>query len=155
MRLKELLDQYSARIKFIIRYVVTGVVGAFIQIFTIFVWVSILSFEEEYVGGIAIGFGLALLITFFLHKYWTFRNYEHYLVGKQLAYYGVFSLMNFGLNIALLHASKSAIESLDLNFFQIWYLVAQILVVVFVAMISFLSNRYVTFAPSSKVIFPR
>src|SRR3989344_4920824 len=149
MQLREYLAAYRTQVSFYVRYGITGVVGALIQTSVLYTWVSLLGFQEEYLWGVAIGFGLAVITTFLLQKYWTFRDYAHYRATRQLILYCAFSIMNFGLNVFLLNMGKVVIESMGLDFFKVWYLAAQILVIGIVAVISFLSNRFITFRPES------
>ncbi|MSU74471.1 GtrA family protein [Candidatus Kaiserbacteria bacterium] len=145
MQLREYAIAYRARLEFFIRYGVVGVLGGLLQIGVLFVWVSVLEFKEHYLWGVVIGFSLAVVVTFILQKYWTFRDHTHHMAPQQLVLYSTFSVINLGLNALLLHLSKSILEDLGLDFFHVWYLVAQIVVISIVAVLSFLSNRYVTF----------
>ncbi len=145
MLLKEHIIAHRARIEFFIRYGISGVVGAFIQTSTLFVWVSLLGFKDQYLWGVVIGFSIAVVVSFVLQKYWTFRDYAHHMAPRQLAFYSVFSLVSLGLNASLLHLSKIILEGLGFDFFHVWYIGAQILIILIVAVISFLSNRYITF----------
>lgn len=144
-RLAELFHIHKSRIWFLARYGVSGAFGAFVQTFSLYIWVSVLGITEHYLVGAALGLIIALIVTFLLQKYWTFRERTHHRVHKQFGMYTVVALINLGVNLGLLHLSKVIVEGLGHNFFHIWYLVAQVIIVTFVSLMSFLLNYFFTF----------
>ena len=130
---------------FLLRYGVVGVSGGIIQTATLYIWVELLHLQAHYLIGATVGFCLALAITFTLQKYWTFRDYAHTQIKKQFFSYTFIALINLGLNISLLHFSKIVLEALGLNFFHIWYLMAQVSIIATLAALSFVANYFITF----------
>ena len=130
---------------FLFRYGVVGISGGIIQTGTLYAWVELLHLQTYYLLGATIGFCLALMVTFALQKYWTFKDFIHTQIKKQFFMYTSIALINLSLNISLLHLSKLVLEALGLNFFHIWYLIVQVGIIVFLASFSFLSNYFITF----------
>ncbi len=130
---------------FLLRYALVGISGGVLQTATLYVWVEILHLQAYYLSGSAVGFCLALMLTFTLQKYWTFKDYEQTLFERQFIWYTLFALINLGANILLLRTSKLALEALGLDFFHVWYLMAQIGIIVTLALLSFVANYFITF----------
>lgn len=131
--------------QFILRYGIVGLSGGAIQTSVLYLWVDALHLESRYLVGAALGFCAALLVTFTLQKYWTFRNHAHTETRRQFAYYAAIAFFSAGMNILLLHMSKLILERLSLDFFDKWYLLAQALIVAGLAFASFLANYFITF----------
>jgi len=145
MRIREFFATHRTYFLFLTRYGISGVTAAVIQIVGLYIWVSILGLTAEYLWGVVIAYSVAVVVAFIMQKYWTFRDTSRELMVKQLSWYTAISLANLGLNAIILHASRLILESNGLDFFHIWYLVAQTFAVVICAVIGFLFNRYVTF----------
>jgi len=145
MNLREFFLTHRERLLFFIRYGISGATGGAIQVVGLYIWVSLLGFEAQYLWGVVIAYCIAVVVTFVLQKYWTFRNYDHETVVKQMVWYTAVSLGNLGVNTLILHLGKLALEARGLDFFNGWYLVVQVVAVGTAAILSFLSNRYITF----------
>jgi putative flippase GtrA len=130
---------------FLIRYGIVGICGGLVQTATLYIWVEALHLEAYYIVGAAVGFCLALAVTFTLQKYWTFEDYVQEHVRRQFIFYTVIALINLGLNILLLHLSKLALETLGFNFFDVWYLIVQVTIIAALSLLSFVSNYFITF----------
>jgi len=132
-------------ILFLSRYGISGLVGIPIPIAFLYVWVSLLGLEKSYLIGLLFGFILALITTFILQKYWSFRDSEPGGVPRQLFSYSVVAVLGLVLNAVLLIGAKILIESLSLDFFQGWYLIAQTVIIGIVAVFNFSLNFIFTF----------
>lgn len=134
---------------FIIRYGISGVLAASVQVLVLYVWVSVLGLQAQYLLGVVLGFCCGSVVGFFLQKYWTFAHFpHHHAPRRQFVLYVLVGLAALGLNALLLNASKLLLEAMGFNFFHIWYLVAQVVVIFLVAVLSFLFNKFVTFKSS-------
>lgn len=129
----------------IVRYSIAGLIGGALQTATLYVWIQFMHLEAAYLWGATVGFCLALIVTFSLQKYWTFRDLSEGNIHHQFLIYTGIALLSLGLTILLLHTSKSIADSAGVDFFKIWYLVAQILTVGIVGGLSFIANYLVTF----------
>lgn len=143
--MKYLLTRITSKYRLLLRYGIVGVVGGAIQTLTLYLWVGVLHLEAFYLFGAVVGFCAALLVTFTLQKYWTFRDHENTEVQRQFVVYTGIALASLGLNILLLHMSKLLLEYAGLNFFDGWYLFAQIAIIVLLAGASFIANYFLTF----------
>jgi putative flippase GtrA len=143
---RSLLQKYS----FLIRYGISGVIGAMVQTFVLYIWVSVLGLKDHYLWGLVVGFCITLLISFSLQKYWTFADKVHSRLPRQFMFYTITALGSLVLNTILLYASKQMLEGWGFDFFDKWYLVAQIVIMFIVALCSFLVNYFVTFKEVKK-----
>lgn len=121
------------------------------QTFILYVWVSVLGLKDYYLWGLVVGFCITLIVTFNLQKYWTFagRSQQH-RTHRQLVLYALTALGSLALNTLLLFLSKQLLEGLGYDFFHVWYLVMQVLIIFVVAFASFLVNYFVTFKELKK-----
>jgi len=129
----------------VVRYAVVGGLGVMIQTATLYIWVSVLHLENIYLVGILIGFCIALALTFVLQKWWTFSDHSLSHAKRQFVLYTVIALISVALNAILLHFTKSIFDSMQLDFFDRRYLAAETVIALFVAFLSFLANRLITF----------
>jgi dolichol-phosphate mannosyltransferase len=82
------------------------------------------------------GFGVSFIVSFLLQKFWTFSNRELKTVHVQGMFYLLLQITNLGINLALLY--------LLVQYLHLWYLVSQILISLFLAVISYqISNRFI------------
>ena len=121
-----------------VRYGVAGIVGACIQLSADYVLVELVGMW--YLSAVALGFVVALLCTFLLQKYWTFKDAEKDRFNRQLRLYSVIAAGSFVGNILLMHLLVSGLGY--------WYLSAQVITIVCVTGVSFLCNNIFTFAES-------
>jgi putative flippase GtrA len=150
MRLREFISSHRSRIALIVRYGIAGGIGAFVQTGALYVWVSLLSLEEHYLWGAVVAFVVALVITFLLQKFWTFKSVTKGQTRRQFSLYGVIGVCSLILNLSLLHVAKFLVEGAGFDFFRIWYLVAQVGIVGTIACLTFLANYFLTFRTSHK-----
>lgn len=129
----------------LVRYGIVGVTGGIIQTLFLYLWVGVLRLETHYLVGASLGFCCALMVTFTLQKYWTFRDRAEGVAHRQFALYTLIALLNLALTVLLLHASKALIEQSGFDFFDRWYLIAQVTIIVLLAGASFSANYFVTF----------
>jgi putative flippase GtrA len=130
---------------FLVRYGIVGLTGGLIQTSVLYLWVSVLLLQKYYLIGAVVGFCLALAVTFLLQKHWTFQNPSSEHVKKQFFSYTLIALVSLGLNIFLLHISKGILEHYGFDFFRVWYLLAQVAIIGFIAVLSFIANNFLTF----------
>jgi putative flippase GtrA len=128
------------------RYGISGVTGAVLQTLILYIWVSILGLQAHYLWGLVVGFCITIVVSFNLQKYWTFAGRaHHHMPHRQFVFYTLTALGGLGLNTILLYFSKVIIERLGLDFFHVWYLIAQVIIIFIVAICTFLANYFITF----------
>ncbi len=136
-----LLKQFRS-LGMVMRYVISGGLGAITQIGTLFLYVEVVGSQEYYLLGVVLGFCSALAVTFPLQKHWTFSSQREGAIAGELMRYTTIALVSLVLNTSLMYFLVTG--------YQVWYLIAQVIVVSVVAMISFLLNRSWTFRVSSE-----
>ena len=147
-----ILAEFRAKSWFLLRYAVAGAIGGAIQTVVLYVWVTVLDLTNTYLWGVVVGFAIALCASFVLQKYWTFRDRSRDTTHRQFVFYTIFALCSLGLNTFLLYESKMILESYNLDFFRVWYILAEIAIVAGIAGMSFVANYLITFrahAPGS------
>lgn len=139
-----------ARFLFLARYGISGLTGGAIQVLFLYIWVSLLGLKSTYLLGLVLGFICALIATFALQKYWAFRDKEPNRTLNQLLSYSTVAVLGLTLNSVLLAGAKAVLEWFSLDFFDGWYLIAQIAIVGIVAIFNFSMNFLFTFRHSRR-----
>lgn len=121
--------------KIYIKYTISGVTGAVAHF-------SILTFFYKaldlwIVFSTSIGFIVAFFISFFLQKFWTFRDNNRKKMIRQMAIYFTVAVINFAINGYLMHLLVEKIG--------IWFLLSQVLVTGAIAIESFLVYKFLIF----------
>ena len=129
----------------LVRYAIVGVASIAIQVGFLFVWVSVLGFTQWYLIGAVLGFIIALIVAFLCQKYWTFRDMEKETRRRQFVLYSAIACANLLLTVGLLAIAKFIFESQGADFFALWYVAAQTVILGLGAVLGFLANRFVTF----------
>lgn len=129
----------------LLKYIITGGIGALIQTISLYVWVGVFEFKDTYLVGVTLGFLLALAVTFTLQKFWTFKDDRKTQIHRQALSYSVVAIIGLTINVTLLATAKSLFEAVGHDFFITWYIVAQIGIVAFVSVINFTLNKMITF----------
>lgn len=150
MSIEEKVRLLLRRYSFLIRYGISGVIGAIVQTLVLYIWVSVLGLRDHYLWGLVVGFCVTLCISFSLQKYWTFADKVHSRLPRQFMFYTLTALGSLLLNAVLLYISKQILEGQGFDFFDKWYLIAQIIIIFMVAVCSFLVNYFVTFKEIKK-----
>lgn len=119
----------------IIRYAITGFLGACVQVFTLYIFVDILHVWYLIATGLALS--VAMIFTFTLHKLWTFKEHSFEHLKRQTIIYILGVSASLFTNICLMY--------LFVEICNIWYLFAQVLALGITAGGSFIFNRNVTF----------
>ncbi len=142
---KPAVPRLIAKLGFLMRYGISGLIGGAIQTVFLYIWVSALGFSRTYFLGLVFGFVIALVVNFILQKYWTFRDRQTHHTSRQFLLYGAIALAGLALNIGLLAGARILLESLGVNFFNGWYLVVQILNFCIVSAFTLCMNFLFTF----------
>ena len=116
------------------RYIVSGGTGAFVQIAGIYVFHGI--FGMWYVSASALAFVIAIVVSFLMHKHWTFKD-RHPDTTKQFVIFFIVAIVNLGVDVVVIYAFVHG--------FHMWYLLAQVVTSVIVALWSFFVYRLLVF----------
>lgn len=133
------------KILFVGRYAIVGGIGGLIQTATLYVWVDILGLTHVYLLGAMLGFSIALAVTFLLQKFWTFRGKASQRTKREFMFYTAFALGSLLATMLLLELARMALRSVGKDFFDHWYLAAQIAITLLLALVSFFLNYAYTF----------
>ena len=118
-----------------IKYLIAGVSAAAVHI-------SILSFFYRFVGlNIVISTSLGFIVSFYLQKFWTFRDNGREKIIQQMFAYLLVALVNMGINALFMYL---LVEKL-----AVWYLLAQIIMNGTIAIESFLIYKFFIFKKRS------
>lgn len=118
-----------------IKYVFSGGMAAVVDLVVLYVLTDILG--VWYLISAIVAFVFALATSFFLQKFWTFRDNSLRRIKKQLIIYFFLGLANFILNPVLLYV---VVEK-----FHVWYLAAAVIVMGTLAICNYLINKFITF----------
>lgn len=116
------------------RYVIVGVFAVVLNIGLLYVFTDILGWW--YLASAVTSFVITFLVAFTLQKHFTFRDGGGAYLRQGASYLAI-GLMNLVLDAILLFIA--------VDLLHIWYLGAQIMIMGFLAFVSFLANRHVTF----------
>lgn len=155
MSLNILTSTIRSNLGLLVRYAIVGATGAVIQTLTLYIWVTLAGLEEIYLVGAVVGFLLALFTSFILQKFWTFRDRVMHRTRRQFTWYGAVAVGNVLINVGVLTVAKWLFISMNIDFFNGWYLLVQISTVCFASGMSFLINYFFTFKGIRPELKPR
>jgi len=121
--------------KSIIKFVIAGCFAGGTDLIFLYIFHGLL--KMEIVLSTSIAFILSFLVSFTLQKYWTFRNFNHNKVFNQLFLYILNAVIGLNLNGLLMH--------LLVNRFNVWYLLSQVIVNLFLAIFNFIVYKFIIF----------
>lgn len=131
----ESINKLSFRIPIIVRYLASGSTGAFVNIGTLYLLADVLGMW--YLSASMIAFSAALMVSFTLQKFVTFRDSRLHLARKQFVFYVVFALINLGLNTLFVFLLTDKLG--------VYHIFSQIIVSIFIAVESFFVYKLVIF----------
>jgi dolichol-phosphate mannosyltransferase len=99
----------------ILRYILFGGFATFISLFFLYVFVNF--FHVWYLLSAIISFCVAVIVSYCLHKFFTFRNYMTKNIFLQFSSFIVYNLCMLGLNTLLMYVFVDIIG--------LWYLFSQ------------------------------
>ena len=123
----------------IIRYIIAGGIATASNILILFVCVHYL--HLWYLVGAAISFCSAVVISYLLQKFWTFKDYSKENMHKQFLNFFVYNLVMLGVNTLLMYFFVDIIK--------IWYILAQAISAFITAFINFIYFNKIVFKSTS------
>lgn len=121
--------------KSFLKFFCTGVFISILDIFFLFVFHDLLFLNIIYSTSLA--FLLSFLLSFFLQKKWTFREFNQQKTRKQLSLYLLNAFLGLNLNGSLMH--------LLVRRFAWWYIFSQLFVNVIIGLYNFIVYKYLIF----------
>jgi putative flippase GtrA len=116
------------------RYVAVGLFAVVLNIGLLYVFTEITGFW--YLASAILAFIITFVIAFMLQKHFTFRDGQGAYMRQGTMYFLV-GVANLLFDAALLFVA--------VDLFHVWYLAAQTVIMGFLAFLSFLVNRHLTF----------
>lgn len=136
--MKKIVLFYIEKNKKILRFVLSGASATTVDIFLLFFLTEIIGLW--YIHSAVFAFGVSFFVSFYLQKYWTFEDSREHLKTKQM-------LMHFGVASTNLMLNTFGLFFL-VHFMKIYYLLAQLIVVGFLGVGSFLVYNIFIFKKS-------
>lgn len=115
----------------IIRFLISGGSAATVDIAVL--WILEEKFDMWYLTASVLAFLVAFLVSFFLQKFWTFRDANKEGMHRQMVVYFTVSVINLCLNTLLMYVF--------VDWFGIWYILSQVIVSLMIACMSFFIYR--------------
>ncbi len=128
------LHDLTYRYRIYIKYVFSGSMGAAANLFSLAFLVEIAHLYYLVASVLAVLIGY--VTSFFLQKFFTFGYTSLTMVHRQMIVYFAISIMNIGINTALVYVC--------VDILGLWYLLSQLIASILIAIESFiLYRRYV------------
>lgn len=125
--------QKTANSKGVRQFAKYAVVGGFVTaVDFVLLYIFIEFFLMWYILAATLSFTTALITSFFLNKFWTFKNKDGN-IPSQMTKFTIINLIGLGINLTVLY--------ILVDFFSIWYLPAKVVATVFVLLWNFLGMR--------------
>lgn len=120
--------------RLVARYVAVGIFAVVLDILLLYLLTDVA--HLWYLAAAVIAFIATFLVAFTLQKHWTFRDGSGAYLRQGTSYF-VIGVLNLLLDTFFLYVA--------VDIFGLWYLGSQVVIMGFLAFLSFLANRHVTF----------
>lgn len=124
--------------KAIIKFFIAGAFAGTVDLIALFIFHGL--WHLDIVLATSAAFLFSFLVSFSLQKLWTFRNYSHKRLPRQLVLYVGAAFLNMNLNGFGMH--------LLVNNLGIWYLLSQLIVNLFLGIMNFFTYKFIVFRKS-------
>lgn len=121
--------------KSIIKFIIAGSFAGGTDLVALFIFHGV--FKWEIVFSTSAAFLLAFLVSFTLQKFWTFRNNYRSRIFRQLLLYMLTAFIGLNINGVAMHFL--------VNSLSVWYILAQIIVNLFLGVLNFLIYKFIIF----------
>lgn len=138
--MKDLLRHNIIKHKRPIKYLIAGGLAAFVDLSLLYFFTDILGIW--YLFSACLAFVVAFFVSFFLQKFWTFRDNDKERMYKQMAVYLFVALVNFMINAVFMFMLVDG--------FKIWYMLAQVVTSGLIACESYLVYKFFIFNQTAK-----
>lgn len=134
--LLKLLNKY----KTVVKFVFAGATATATHFFILFALTDI--FHLWYIISTTFGYIGGFFVSFTLQKFWTFRDRSRRW-RRQMFLYFLVSLTGLGINTAMMY--------ILVDYFGLWYILAQLITVSFIAVGNFIVYRLIIFKKSKSI----
>lgn len=118
-----------------IKYLLVGITATVIHLTTLYIFHELLDIIIIFATSLA--FIIAFIFSFSMQKLWTFRNNKRD-ISKQLSLYFLAAILALTLNASFMY--------LLVEIFELWYLIAQVFVTLFIALYNFFIYKHIIFS---------
>ena len=129
----------------IIKYVFSGGTAFCVHLSTLFALTNY--FQIWYLFSTIVAFCLAVIVSYSLQKFWTFKDYSVKNMHVQFSSFLFLALFTLAINTFLMY--------IFVDKFGLWYIFAQIIINIFTAFLSYLVYNKVVFVDSKKAFTPK
>lgn len=121
--------------KALIKFFLAGCLTGLFHLLALFIFHDL--FFWPIIFSTSFAFILAFAVSFSLQKLWTFRNYSHKKLPRQLILYFGGAFINLNLNALAMYWL--------VNNMELWYMLAQLIVSLFLGLLNFLNYKFIVF----------
>ncbi len=132
--IKILINQAKKNKKYI-KYVISGVIAALTQIALLFIFTEF--FKIWYIISTSMAFVVAFFVSFYLQKFWTFRDNSKDKMYKQMSVYFTVAVTNLFINAGAMYM---LVEK-----YNLWYILAQFIIGFFIAFENYIIYNFLIF----------
>lgn len=119
----------------IIRYIISGSIATISNLMILFVCVHY--FKLWYLSGVIISFTSAVVISYLLQKFWTFKNNSVDNISRQFSLFLIYNIIMLFVNVLLMYFFVDIIK--------IWYILAQALSAIITAFVNYIFFNKIIF----------
>jgi len=123
------------RHKSIVKFFMSGPIAGAVDLLVLYILHGLL--QISVIWSTSLAYILSFWVSFYLQKFWTFCNHNKKHVYHQLSLYFLFALINLNINGYLMH--------ILVNRYQVWYVLAQLIVSLAIGLASYLVYRFIIF----------
>ena len=117
------------------RYVISGGTAATVNLILLYVLTDYLAIW--YLFSTMLAYVVSFFVSFFLQKFWTFRDSRKDQINRQLVIYACIAGFGLGFNVLLMYFL--------VDILHIWYMFSQIIVGFILAFCNFLFYKFFVF----------
>lgn len=129
------LFNFCERRKAIVKFFIAGGFAGVIDLIALFFFHDV--FGWEILSSTSAAFILAFVVSFSLQKIWTFRNYSHKKLPRQLVLYFAGTFVSLNLNALGMYWLVNNLE--------VWYLLSQLIVDLCLGILNFFNYKFIVF----------
>jgi putative flippase GtrA len=122
--------------KLYIKYVISGGTAASVDLILLYILTDI--FGIWYLLSACLAFVVAFFVSFYMQKFWTFRDNNRERIYQQMSLYLMVGVFNLGINAGGMY--------ILVDKFHIMYILAQIIMGGIIAISSFLIYKFIIFS---------
>jgi len=131
----QLIKNTANKYNRVIRYLISGSIAAGVDLALLYFFIDRLGIW--YLASAGLAFAISFFVSFFLQKFWTFKDNGRRKMYRQMAFYLTVALFNLTLNTVLMYTLVDGLK--------IWYMLAQIISSGLIAIESYLVYKIFIF----------